>query len=155
MSEKEVRYRMAAVTPLPHLMQLVSIPNAMLLDDSGNTDPNQAEEALRTLEGFSGERILVTSGFTRLGAIQETANRRVGELAAEICSRVILVGEDVPYGIRAGILDAGYQPEHLYETADKEEAAALIRSWPLSGERVILSELCICGETNPDETAKN
>ena len=151
MSEKEIRYRMSAVTPSPHLMQLVSVPNAMLLDDSENTDPDQAEEALRALEEFSGERILVTSGFTRLGAIQETANRRVGELAAEVCSRIILVGTDVPYGIRAGILDAGYQPEHLYEVEDKDEATALIRSWPLRGERVILSELCISEQKNPGE----
>ncbi len=143
MSEREIRYRMSVIVPVPHRMQLVPVPNAMLLDDSGNTDPNQAEEALRTLEQFEGERILVTSGFTRLGAIQEKANRRLGELAAEICSRIILVGDDVPYGIRAGILDAGYQPERLYEAADKEEAAALIRSWPSDGERVILSERCV------------
>lgn len=140
MSEEEIRYRMASVLPLPHHMQLVPVANAMLLDDSANADPDLAEDALRTLEQFEGEKILITSGFTCLGEIQKTANYRVGELAAEVCDRVILVGTEVPYGLRSGILDAGYPPERLLEVKDKEEARALVGSWPLVKDRILLVE---------------
>ena len=140
MSDREIRYRIASVLPMLHHMQLVAIPNAMLIDDSANTDPDRAEEALRTLEHFEGEKVLLTSGFTCLGAIQEACNHRIGELAAEICSRIILMGEEVPYGIRTGILDVGFRPEMLYEAKDQKEAAALIGSWPQEEQRVLLAE---------------
>ena len=140
MSDREIRYRIASILPMLHHMQLVAIPNAMLIDDSANTDPDRAEEALRTLEHFEGEKVLLTSGFTCLGAIQEACNHRIGELAAEICSRIILMGEEVPYGIRTGILDAGFRPEMLYEAKDQKEAAAWIGSWPQEEQRVLLAE---------------
>lgn len=140
MSEEEIRYRMAAVLPSPHHMQLVPVANAMLIDDSENTDPDQAEDALRTLEQFEGEKVLITSGFTRLGEIQQTANHRIGKLAAEVCDRILLMGEEIPYGIRAGILDSGYQPEHLWEVKDKEEARSLVGSWPSAEKRILLVE---------------
>lgn len=140
MPEEVLTYRMAALPQTEHRMQLVSAPNATWIDDTANEKPEQAREALHMLTRFEGEKILLTSGFIRLGDAQEEENYRVGRAAAEVCSHVILVGDEVAFGLKSGILDMGFRPERLHEAATKEEAKALAEQLETEQEKVVLAE---------------
>ncbi len=122
---EELPYQAAIIPQTPHHMQLVNIPNATWIDDTANEDPAQAIEAVKTLREFRGEHVLLTSGLLGLGKAQESVNYHLGYEAAQTCSYIILVGEDVAFGVKSGILDAGFRPENLWEAATLEEAKKL------------------------------
>lgn len=138
---EELPYQAAMIPPTPHHMQLVNIPNAAWIDDTANEDPLQAIEALQTLKWFPGDHVLLTSGLLGLGEAQENVNYRLGYEAAQTCSHILLVGSDVAFGVKSGILDAGFRPENLWEATTPEEAKELgkeLGSAP--GGRVFLAE---------------
>lgn len=134
-SEEQAAKQVARLTGTEHHLQLMQrgpvpgVEELVWIDDSANDDPESAEEALDALNRFKGVKILVTDGFARIGAIQETANKNFGSRAAGVCDRIILVGKEPVFGLRQGILDAGFMPEHLLEAEDENAAMQLIRDY--------------------------
>lgn len=140
-SRDDLPYQAAIIPQTPHHMQLVNIPNATWIDDMDNEDPAQAIEAVQTLQQFRGDRVFLTSGLLGLGEAQESVNYHLGYEAAQTCSHIILVGEDVAFGVKSGILNAGFRPENLWEAATLEEAKKLGRELESAPEgRVFLAE---------------
>lgn len=134
-------YQAAIIPQTPHHMQLINIPNATWIDDMANEDPAQAIEAVQTLRQFGGEHVLLTSGLLGLGKAQESVNYHLGYEAAQTCSYIILIGEDVAFGVKSGIMDAGFRPENLLETPTLEEAKKLGKELGAAPEgRVFLAE---------------
>lgn len=137
----------ASLASEPHHMQMISSGDRIVIDDCANHEEISGEKALDTLQAFSRQeyvKILITTGFLRQGAIQEQSNRRFGEKASEIFDYIILVGEEIAYGLKLGILEAGFMPEHLLETDGIDEALSV--SGGLAGnaeqkEQVILLEV--------------
>ena len=138
--EDKIRRQIRTLQPIPHRLELTSLRGMLRIDDSANEEELGGEEALDVLRQFNGVRILITEGFLRLGVIQEEANRRFGASAAQICDHIFLVGDEVAYGLRVGILEAGFRPEHLHETASIEEVRALIDEIKTEGRMIILLE---------------
>lgn len=138
-----IRSAMARIRPMPHRMELMErsgIRNAIVIDDAANEDALSGEEALNVLHQFSGLRILVTDGFLRQGIIQEESNRSFGTKAAAICDRIVLVGGEVAFGLKGGILESGYRPENLFEVPDRARALSLADSWESDQQKIILLE---------------
>lgn len=148
-SDDEMSGPIGRITGQRHRMELLPHDTGTIwIDDSANKDPEEAEEALDTLNEFEGTKILITDGFARLGAIQETANRNYGARAAEVCDQVILVGTEPVYGLKQGILDTGFMPEHLLEVRSGEEAMEIIRKLPDDADAVVLMEYAGSGDPN-------
>ena len=140
---EEIRSRMERLRPIPHRLELTMRPgmrNAIVIDDAACEDALLGEEALEVLQRFDGMRILITDGFLRQGVIQEEVNRTFGARAAEICDRIILVGGEIAYGLKKGILESGYLPENLFEAADRGQALSLADSWESEEQKVVLLE---------------
>ena len=140
---EQIRSRIARIRPTPHRLELVERPgvkNAIVIDDAANEDALSGEDALDVLQQFAGLRILITDGFLRQGVIQEESNRSFGAKAAGICDRIILVGGEVAFGLRSGILENGYLPGNLFETPDRGQALSLADSWESGQQKIILLE---------------
>lgn len=138
--EDKMQRQIRTLPPVPHRLELTALPGVLRIDDSANEEELGGEEALETLRRFNGIKILITDGFLRLGVIQEEANRRFGAAAADACDHIFLVGDEVAYGLRVGILEAGFRPEHLHETASMEEAEQLIDAMEPDSQKVVLIE---------------
>jgi UDP-N-acetylmuramoyl-tripeptide--D-alanyl-D-alanine ligase len=109
--------------PVQHRLQLLPPgPRYQIIDDAFNANPEGAKQALETLAGFPGFRVLVTPGMVELGDHEEALNRQLGRQAATHCDFIIIVGENRSYAIRDGALSEGYSKGAIYIAGDIQDA---------------------------------
>ena len=110
--------------PVPHRLELKKTdPSTYVIDDSYNSNPEGAKEALEVLGSFrDSKRILITPGMVELGEKQEYFNRNFGRQAAENCDYIILVGRKQTLPIYEGLAEAGFDMGKCHTAADLNEA---------------------------------
>ena len=104
-----VRSRSAGARP--HRGQLVRAGGVTIVDDSYNASPASVAAALELLAGLDGRRIAVLGEMLELGDEHESGHRRIGEAAAAIADRLVVVGDGasaIADGA-AGCRDAGLE----------------------------------------------
>ena len=116
MSLNDVARRVQALQPAESRLVRQTTPQGItIINDAYSANPVGAVEALRVLGMHtSGKRLLITPGMVELGELMESENKRLGEIAAQYASDVILVGKERTKPIKVGLLDAGFAPEHLH-----------------------------------------
>jgi len=62
-----------------------------------------------------------------LGERQEEANRELGLNIAKVCDYVILVGKHITKSIYEGLIEAGYNEEHIFVANTLKDATAIIQ----------------------------
>jgi UDP-N-acetylmuramoyl-tripeptide--D-alanyl-D-alanine ligase len=98
----------------------------IIIDDSYNSNPIGASEALHVLSQYTtGKRILITPGMIELGVLHEQENEALGRLAAQSCDLVILVGPEQTRPLQKGLRAAGFPEEKLRIVKDLNEATAM------------------------------
>jgi UDP-N-acetylmuramoyl-tripeptide--D-alanyl-D-alanine ligase len=108
---------------IPHRLQLLPPgPRYQIIDDAFNSNPEGAKQALETLGGFPGYRVVITPGMVELGEKEEELNRRLGRQAARHCDFIIIVGKNRAGAIEDGARLAGYNLSNLYVAADIQDA---------------------------------
>jgi len=124
---------------IPHRLQLIKSPNnVFILDDSYNSNPIGAGEALSCLSLFKGRRkILVTPGMIELGEIEDEENRKFGEKAGKTCDIVILVGEKRTKPIFEGLKISGFKEENIIIANSLDDAKKRLESLITPGDCVL------------------
>ena len=85
-----------------------------VIDDSYNSNPIGATEALEVLGSFTtGQRILVTPGMIELGPLEANLNEALGAKAAEVCDYVVLVGVERTKPLAAGLKAKNFPPRRF------------------------------------------
>lgn len=126
---------------VPHRLQLLDHPDALVIDDAYNSNPTGTKAALDTLSLITGYKILVTPGMVELGEKQEECNAEFGRNAAAVCDYVILVGKKQTEPIQKGLSEAGYPAEKIYLADTIGEAVKKAYAIDTNGQkRVILLE---------------
>jgi len=129
----QIRAGIAKLRPAPHRLEIKpGGGGTTIIDDSYNSNPIGAAEALHVLSQFrGGRRILVTPGMIELGVLHEEKNQEFGVQAAQSCDYVILVGPDQTRPIQEGLRRAGFPEDNLRIIKDlgetKEIFAKLLR----------------------------
>ncbi len=122
----------------PHRLEVTHNHGITIIDDSYNSNPEGAAEALHLLGALPGlRRVLVTPGFVELGPEQEQRMAELGTMAAAVCSQVILVGPRQSAPVRRGLLEAGYPREQITVVDDLAGAQALLPGLAGSGSVVL------------------
>jgi UDP-N-acetylmuramoyl-tripeptide--D-alanyl-D-alanine ligase len=130
--------RAAGLRGAPHRLEVTRSHGVTIIDDSYNSNPEGAAEALRLLGALPGERrVLVTPGFVELGSEQEQSMVDLGRRAAQVCSHVILVGPRHSAGVGRGLLEAGYPQRQLSVVEDLAGAQALLPQFAGAGSVVL------------------
>ena len=122
---------------MPHRSQLVRAGAWTVLDDSYNASPDAVLAALFLLAELPGRHIAVLGEMLELGAGAEPEHRRVGEQAAALTDRLIVVGE----GARAmaeGAVAQGLDASAVQFAADRDEALALLLAELQDGDTVLV-----------------
>ena len=136
-----LRRRMKTLEGAPHRLQMIKgSDGVVIIDDSYNSNPVGAAEALRVLGQFnSGKRILITPGMVELGETQERENCRFGELAAEMCDYVFLVAGASSDAIHQGLRSKSFPEERIRALSDLSGATAELARIVRAGDVVLFA----------------
>jgi UDP-N-acetylmuramoyl-tripeptide--D-alanyl-D-alanine ligase len=115
---------LAAGWSAPHRGELIRAGGVMIVDDSYNASPGSVAAALELLSGMPGRRIAVLGEMLELGSEAEAGHLRIGEAAADLADRLVVIGEGAAQ-MAAGARQAGMPAEAIATVADP--AAALER----------------------------
>ncbi|MEZ5351392.1 MAG: UDP-N-acetylmuramoyl-tripeptide--D-alanyl-D-alanine ligase [Bryobacteraceae bacterium] len=124
---EECARAIAKLKPAPHRLEVKpGGGGTTIIDDSYNSNPIGAAEALHVLSQYTGgKRILITPGMIELGVLHEEKNEELGRLAAESADVVILVGREQTRPVQKGLRSAGFAEGSLHVVKDLDEATAL------------------------------
>jgi UDP-N-acetylmuramoyl-tripeptide--D-alanyl-D-alanine ligase len=125
--------------PVPHRLQLMDNGSGVtVIDDSYNSNPIGAMEALEVLASFTtGHRILVTPGMVELGPLEVQLNEGLGARAAEVCDYVVLVGVERTKPIVAGLRRQNFPSEKIRVVRDLKGATLVLPTLVGVGDTVL------------------
>ena len=121
----------------PHRAEVVRAGDVVLIDDTYNASPGSVVAALDLLAGLPGRRIAVLGEMLELGEGHESGHRTVGEAAAAVVDRLVVMGEAaVP--IAEGARDAGLDPSRITVVGDRDAALDHLRPRLREGDIVLV-----------------
>lgn len=126
-------------TPPGRMRLIAGIKETLVIDDSYNSSPVAALEALATLLSLRvrGKKIAVLGDMLELGAHTASAHKEVGERAAKVADLLITVGiraED----IAEGALAAGFPESKILQFERSSEAGKELEMRLQSGDVVLV-----------------
>jgi UDP-N-acetylmuramoyl-tripeptide--D-alanyl-D-alanine ligase len=124
---------------VPHRLQLIDNgAGVTIIDDSYNSNPIGAMEALEVLKSFTaGRRVLVTPGMVELGPLEAQLNEEFGAKAAEVCDYVVLVGVERAKPILAGLQRQRFPAERIRVVRDLQAATLVLPTIVGVGDTVL------------------
>lgn len=96
-----------------HRLELKKMNDIMMIDDSYNSNPIGAKNAIDVLKLMNGVKVVVTPGMIELGDKEDKLNYDFGTLIAKCADYVILIGEKRTINIKNGILDNGFDQNKI------------------------------------------
>ena len=138
---EQITAGIAMLKPAPNRLEVKKGQGgAIIIDDSYNSNPDGAAEALRVLSEFTtGKRVLVTPGMIELGVLQHEKNEELGFQASKTCDVVVLVGPEQTRPLAEGLRRGGFPSQNLHIVRDLSEATVLFQRMIRPGD-VILFE---------------
>jgi UDP-N-acetylmuramoyl-tripeptide--D-alanyl-D-alanine ligase len=127
LTAEEIARGIGKLRPAPHRLEVkAGGGGTTIIDDSYNSNPFGAAEALNVLSQFKdGKRILITPGMVELGELHESKNEEFGYQASKACDFIILVGPEQTRPVAAGLRRGGFPEESLRVVRDLTEATAV------------------------------
>ncbi len=128
-----------AVDVVDGRMVVVRLRNGVtVVDDTYNANPSSVEAALKALRRFPGRPLVVLGEMLELGGESRRAHQQVGERAAALDVRLlVLLGEETKATAEAAVA-AGLAPDRVHHCANHAEAAELVRRVWRSGDTVLV-----------------
>lgn len=135
---REIARRVAGLQPAEsRLVRQTTAQGITIINDAYSANPVGAEQALRVLGMHqTGKRLLITPGMVELGPMMDTENRRLGEVAAQYATDVILVGKQTE-PIREGLVSAGFAADRLHTVITLAEAVEWYQRNLSAGDSVL------------------
>jgi UDP-N-acetylmuramoyl-tripeptide--D-alanyl-D-alanine ligase len=124
---------------VPHRLQLMDNGSGVtVIDDSYNSNPTGAMEALAVLGSFTtGQRILVTPGMVELGTLEGQLNEELGAKAADVCDYVVLVGVERTKPLVRGLQRCHFPSEKIRVVRDLKGATLVLPTIVTAGDTVL------------------
>lgn len=136
---RDVAWRVRDLQPAEARLVRQTTPEGItVINDAYSANPAGAAQALRVLGMHtSGRRLLITPGMIELGPLMESENRRLGEIAAQHATDVILVGKKQAEPIQEGLLAAGFAGDKLHVVDTLAESVAWYKTNLKPGDTVL------------------
>ncbi len=119
------------------LVVVKAASGALLLDDTYNSSPESTMAALNLLEDMEGRKIAVLGDMLELGIYEHSGHEMVGRRASQICDAIYTVGTRAKI-IADAAVEAGMNPEQIYEIADTEMAVNFLKNKFSEGDIVLI-----------------
>jgi UDP-N-acetylmuramoyl-tripeptide--D-alanyl-D-alanine ligase len=139
MSLREVAWAVRGLQPAEaRLARQTTASGITIINDAYSANPVGAEQSLRVLGLHqSGRRLLITPGMIELGPLMESENHRLGQVAAQYATDVILIGREQTQPIQSGLIEAGFPTAQLQVMDTLAESVAWYQSNLRSGDTVL------------------
>ena len=136
LSMEEIARGIEKLKPTRHRLQLRT-GAVNVIDNSLNTLPEGALEALEVLKEFPGRRVLVTAGLTEVEVNAEDANYAYGLQIAGCADHVVLIDPEGTRSVMRALMSAGYPKSSVRMVTDLADAAALVKEIAGEGDSVL------------------
>lgn len=138
-SLREVALRVRNLQPAESRLTRQTSPEGItIINDAYSANPAGVVSALRVLGMHqTGKRLLITPGMVELGDLMESENRKLGQIATQCATHVILVGEGQTKPIKTGLLESGFPAENLLVVDTLSEAVDWYKSNLRPGDTVL------------------
>jgi len=139
MSLRDVAWRVRDLQPAEARLARQTTPEGItIINDAYSANPAGAAHSLRVLGMHtSGRRLLITPGMIELGPLMDSENRKLGEIAAQHATDVILVGKKQAIPIEQGLLSAGFPRDRLRVVDSLAESIAWYKTNLRPGDTVL------------------
>ncbi len=129
------------VPPKGRMNLIAGIKKSLIIDDTYNSAPDSALEALRVLKDLKirGRKVAVLGDMLELGAETENAHRKVGEAAAASCDVLIGFGAASVFACDAARL-AGMDEKNVHHVMDgaHDEIERILQNWISAGDVLLV-----------------
>ena len=107
---RDIALRIRTLKPAEsRLVRQTSAAGITIINDAYSANPQGAASALKALGMHnSGKRLLITPGMIELGPMQDAENRKLGRLAAQFATDIILIGREQTRPIFAGLAESDF-----------------------------------------------
>jgi UDP-N-acetylmuramoyl-tripeptide--D-alanyl-D-alanine ligase len=138
MSLREIALRVLTLQPAEsRLTRQTTAQGITIINDAYSANPVGVVHALHVLSLYdNGRRLLITPGMVELGTLMESENRKLGEIAAQNATDVILVGKQTA-PIKDGLLHSGFPPDHLQTVDTLSESVQWYQANLKAGDTVL------------------
>lgn len=120
MSLKEIAFRAKVLQPAEsRLVRQTSSAGITIINDAYSANPVGVLSSLKVLGMHTtGKRLLITPGMVELGDLQEEENRKLGIVATDYATDIILIGQKQAEPIAAGIRSTDFPEDklHIFDT---------------------------------------
>ena len=110
----------------------------IVINDAYSANPVGVKSSLAVLGMHHGRRVLITPGMVELGDLHYQENFKLGVLATQYATDIILVGPKQTQPIRDGVESTDYPRERLQIVAHVNEAIDWYRTHLQAGDAVLL-----------------
>lgn len=121
-SDKNIIKGVKNIKAINHRLELSHINNMTILDDSFNSNPVGAKNALDVLSLMDDTKIIITPGMIEMGDKEYELNYNFGRQIAKVCDKVYLVGKKQTKPIYEGLLKEKYKKEDIIINKSFKEA---------------------------------
>jgi len=136
---RDIAFRIRTLQPAEsRLVTQTSNEGITIINDAYSANPKGVISALKVLGMYqSGKRLLITPGMIELGDLQDTENFKLGKIATQYATDIILIGEQQTKPIHEGIQSTDFDMSHVrvYETLS--EAVEWYQNNLKSGDTVL------------------
>ena len=101
------------IKPISHRLEIKNAHNMTIIDDSFNSNPVGAKNAVDVLGLFNTKKIIITPGMIEMGEKQEELNKTFGTQIAKVADEVYLIGPKQTKPIYEGLIQEGYKEENI------------------------------------------
>lgn len=133
----EIKSAISSLKPIPHRLELIQESGLTILDNSFNASIESASSAFETLGMFEGNKIIVTPGLVELGTKEYEANVSIGEMAAKVATKIVIVNKANKEAITKGLLLGDYKEEDILFAENLEEAKKLLQTFVKPGDVIL------------------
>ena len=139
-SAEDIAFAISRLAPTEHRLEMkTSTQGSLLIDDAYNANPEGCLEAVNVLGSFDGmTRVIITPGLVELGDKEFECNKALGKAAANVCDKIIFVGQKRSEPLVEGVRETDFNTENMYIASSFMEAMEIYSSFADSNSVVLL-----------------
>ncbi len=136
---RDVAFRVKTLAPSEsRLVRQTTANGITIINDAYSANPAGVVSSLRVLGMHkTGRRLLVTPGMVELGDLHERENKRLGEIAAQYATDIILVGKEQTRPIYEGLQAVDFPADRLQVVDELRQAMDWYQTHLSSGDTVL------------------
>ena len=139
MSLRDVAFRVRTLQPAEsRLVSNTSSSGITIINDAYSANPVGVVSSLKVLGMHqTGKRLLITPGMVELGDLQDSENKKLGVIATDYATDIILIGEKQTQPIQEGILSTDFPKDKLIVFDTLREATTWYEQNLKAGDTVL------------------